>query len=263
MDKRFGIDVSHWQGKFDFKRAKSEGVQFAILKIGGGDNVLYNDVSFEEYYQQCKEQGIPVGCYFFGHALNQKKALEEAQYWCNLMKGKQFDYPVFYDVEGDMLTLTKRQLTDIIKTVCDYVEEQGYWVGIYASVNTFNKEVYDAELKDYTHWVARYSVSKPELVKEVVTQMWQFGGTTNLLRSNKIAGKVVDQNYCYVDFPTLIKEKGFNGFTKSSNKKSNLEIAKEVIKGKWGNNPLRAIKLRLAGYDPKVIQVLVNDLLKK
>ena len=34
--KRFGIDVSHWQGDFDFARAKSkEGVEFAILKAGG------------------------------------------------------------------------------------------------------------------------------------------------------------------------------------------------------------------------------------
>ena len=179
------------------------------------------------------------------------------------MQGKQFDYPVFYDVEADMLTLTKRELTEIIKTVCDYVESQGYWVGIYASANTFNKEVYDIELKDYTHWVARYSVSKPELIKEVVTQMWQFGGNTNMLRSNKIAGKVVDQNYCYVDFPTLIKEKGFNGYKKTSTKKSNLEVAKEVVKGLWGNNPLRAIKLTLAGYNPKVIQELVDQLLKK
>ncbi len=33
MSQRFGIDVSHWQGDFDFARAKSnEDVEFAILK---------------------------------------------------------------------------------------------------------------------------------------------------------------------------------------------------------------------------------------
>ena len=29
--KKFGIDVSKWQGNFDFKQAKSEGVEFVIL----------------------------------------------------------------------------------------------------------------------------------------------------------------------------------------------------------------------------------------
>ena len=36
MSQRFGIDVSRWQGSFDFARAKSkEGVEFAIIKAGG------------------------------------------------------------------------------------------------------------------------------------------------------------------------------------------------------------------------------------
>ena len=34
MSQRFGIDVSHWQGDFDFARAKSnEDVEFAITRI--------------------------------------------------------------------------------------------------------------------------------------------------------------------------------------------------------------------------------------
>ena len=32
MSKIFGIDVSFWQGDFDFKKAKNEGVQFVILR---------------------------------------------------------------------------------------------------------------------------------------------------------------------------------------------------------------------------------------
>ena len=40
----FGIDVSRWQGNFNFAKAKAEGVTYAILKAGGGDdgmNVLW------------------------------------------------------------------------------------------------------------------------------------------------------------------------------------------------------------------------------
>lgn len=45
-------------------------------------------------------------------------------------------------------------------------------------------------------------------------------------------------------------------------KKSNEEIAKEVIKGKWGNGNARRKALTAAGYDYKTIQALVNKMLK-
>lgn len=43
-------------------------------------------------------------------------------------------------------------------------------------------------------------------------------------------------------------------------KKSNTQIAQEVIDGVWGNNPERARKLREAGYDANAIQNEVNKL---
>lgn len=45
-------------------------------------------------------------------------------------------------------------------------------------------------------------------------------------------------------------------------RKSNDEIAKEVVSGKWGNGNARVAALKKAGYNPSVIQVLVNRLLK-
>ena len=45
-------------------------------------------------------------------------------------------------------------------------------------------------------------------------------------------------------------------------KKSNEEVAREVIKGLWGNGTTRRNRLIAAGYDPDVIQKLVNKLLK-
>ena len=46
--------------------------------------------------------------------------------------------------------------------------------------------------------------------------MWQFGGETNYIRTNKIAGQVCDQDYAYVDFPSIIKNAGLNGFGSGS-----------------------------------------------
>lgn len=45
-------------------------------------------------------------------------------------------------------------------------------------------------------------------------------------------------------------------------KKSDAEVAREVIAGKWGNNPERRQRLLAAGYDPVAVQLLVNQLLK-
>lgn len=46
-------------------------------------------------------------------------------------------------------------------------------------------------------------------------------------------------------------------------KKSNEEVAKEVLDGKWGVNPERKQRLIAEGYDYDVIQKLVNELTKK
>lgn len=262
--KRFGIDVSHWQGDFDFARAKSkEGVEFAILKAGGGDAGLYKDSKFEANYKKCEVCGLPKGAYFYGNAKSVAEAKKEAEYFISILSGKKYEYPVFYDVEGKMITDNDRAtLTEIVKAFCSTMESAGYWVGIYSSESFFNSEMNDGELTRYSHWVARWGKSKPAPTSGAETQMWQFGGETNLIRSNKINGQTCDQDYCYVDYPVKIQAAGLNGYAKGSNsapaKKSNEEIASEVISGKWGNGAERKEKLKKAGYNYSEIQSIVN-----
>ena len=45
-------------------------------------------------------------------------------------------------------------------------------------------------------------------------------------------------------------------------KKSLEDVAREIISGKWGNNPERKDKLIKAGYVPAEVQALVNKLIK-
>lgn len=54
----------------------------------------------------------------------------------------------------------------------------------------------------------------------------------------------------------------FDTPTSTTKKKSNEELAKEVVAGKWGNGNTRKTALTKAGYDYKTIQSLVNKLLK-
>ena len=265
MCQRFGIDVSHWQGDFNFANAKNkEGVEFAIIKAGGGDAGLYKDSRFEDNYRKCVECGLPKGAYFYGNAKSVADAKKEAEYFISILSGKKYEYPVFYDVEGKMITDNDRAtLTEIVKAFCEIMESAGYWVGIYSSESFFNSEMNDGELTRYSHWVARWGKSKPAPNSGVETQMWQFGGETNLIRSNKINGQTCDQDYCYVDYPAKVKAAGLNGYAKSGTsapaRKSNEVIADEVIAGRWGNGADRKERLEAAGYDYSAIQGIVND----
>jgi len=48
------------------------------------------------------------------------------------------------------------------------------------------------------------------------------------------------------------------GIGAAPTRKSNDQIANEVLAGLWGNNPQRAERLRAAGYDANAVQQLVN-----
>ena len=136
-------------------------------------------------------------------------------FYNNILKNRQFELPVFIDVEHpDMLAVGKPKLTAIVKKWCDILEKKGFWVGIYASVYGFSAYMNDVELLPYTHWVAQWAEECTYENKDVLG-FWQFGGETNLIRSNLVAGVVCDQNYMYLDFPSIIKEKKLNGFDKT------------------------------------------------
>ena len=261
MSKIFGIDISYWQRGIDFDRIKAEKVDFIILRACYGNS---KDVCFDKFYDEAKKRGFNVGCYLYGLARNVAQAREEAHTlieYC--LKGKKFEYPIYYDVEDKiMLDLGIRETTDIVKAFCEVIENAGYYTGIYMNENTFSREVFGTELSRlYTQWRAKWT---REENKPVLVDMWQFGGETNLLRSNRIAGYVVDQNFSYVDFPKIIKEKGLNGYSSKlfgTPKKSVEVIAQEVIEGKWMNQPDREILLTNAGYDYKMVQTKVNEIL--
>lgn len=209
--QNFGIDTSRYQGNFNFSQAVKEGVKYAILKAGGSDGKSikrYTDSEFENSYSKCKAIALPVGAYYYGADLTIEDAKASAQHFLSLLKGKIFEYPVYYDVEGAMLNLDKTLLNQIVDTFCSTVQAAGYYTGIYASASPFSTKLTD---RKFTHWSACYGKNKPSTSN---CDIWQFGGNTNFIRSNTVAGVVCDQDYCYVDFPTLIEQKGLNGYTK-------------------------------------------------
>lgn len=93
----------------------------------------------------------------------------------------------------------------------------------------------------------------PEVVQEVLKGKWGNG----VERKKKLTQAGYDYNEVQAEVNRIVK-----GETSAPKKKSNEEIAKEVIAGKWGNGSARKQKLTAAGYDYSAIQSIVNKLLK-
>lgn len=223
MEKVFGIDISVYQKGINLAIAKKQGVKFAILRAGytGYGNGVSKaiDTQFNTHYKNAKANGLGVGAYWYSCATTYANGKAEAEYmYNNCLKGKQFEYPIAIDVEDTYYQAKagKTAVTNAIKGFCEYLEAKGYYVCVYANSNWFQNYINTSALSKYDKWVASWSKSKPS---SPAGGLWQFGGETNLLRSNKIAGMTVDQNYAYYDYPAIMKSKGLNGFGANSSVK--------------------------------------------
>ena len=207
-----GIDISRWQGpNFNIAAAKAKGCKYVIARIMTGEVTPGKDSQWDNYYKQAKACGMPIGAYIFGNATTTEAARREATEALSYLSKTQCEFPIFYDVESKaMLTLSKRALTDVIKAFCEAVEAAGYWVGIYSSTAVFNNNMYDTELKRWSHWVADWRGKKPTLKSGNDVQIWQPGSQPNYQ-----PGIEVDQDICYVDYyESQIKARGLNNWTK-------------------------------------------------
>ncbi len=204
----FGIDVSTWQGDFNFKQAVDEGVKFAIIR---GAYNRSKDNRFEEYYKNARAVGLKIGVYQYSMATTVEEAIAEAKFLeDNVLKNKKFELPIYFDVEDSVQkNLSKNQVSSLTKAWLDYLEDKGYFVGVYSSKSFLESYLIENIRIDYSIWVAQWST---ECTYKGPYGMWQFGGETNLIRSNKVAGVVCDQNYMIVDYPSIIMKKGMNGY---------------------------------------------------
>ena len=194
-----GIDISKYQTDVDYKKVKADGVEFAILRIGytgyGTGKRQAKDTLFETHYKGCRDAGINIGGYFFGRGVSAEEGKKEAEYVLSLIKGKTFEYPIFYDTEDTyyQAKATKAQNTAACKAFCDAIKAAGYKTGIYASKSWFTDKLNDNELQAYDHWVAQYY---NKITYNGSYTMWQY---TSSGKVNGIKGNV-DMNWCYKNY---------------------------------------------------------------
>lgn len=177
-----GIDVSRFQGEIDWEAARDDGIEFAILRVGGrfwGSGEIYDDKLFEEYYEGADEAGLKLGYYFYSQAITAEEALEEADYVIEKLKGRRVDAPVVFDWEtagaSDARTngLPVSTVCECAAAFCERIKSAGYSPMIY--MNTHDGYVkYDlSRLSGYDIWYAgQYNGDYPCFVYNFL--MWQY-----------------------------------------------------------------------------------------
>ena len=125
MGKICGMDVSYAQGSINWEQVKaSKKIEFAILRAGYGRETSQVDTQFERNYAACKRLGIPVGVYWYSYATTAAEAEQEAKVCLQTIRGKQFEYPVAFDIEE---ARSLPQADALCTAFCNALEKQGYY----------------------------------------------------------------------------------------------------------------------------------------
>lgn len=204
-----GIDVSVHNGAIDWDKVKNDGIGFAVLRAGYGKLASQKDKKFEDNYNGAKATGIPIGAYWYSYAKTVGEARQEAEACITILRGKQFEYPIFFDVEEKAtLNTGKSNCSAMIRAFCEALEKAGYWVGLYVSRSVLNTHVEDDIRKRYSIWAAEWGSKLNYSGGEI--GMWQKTD------KGKVAGisGAVDLDECYVDYPVVVKAAGKNGYPK-------------------------------------------------
>ena len=230
-----GIDISRYQGKPDFAKLKNE-VDFVILQAGYGRYAGQKDSEFERSYSECKKYGIPVGVYWFSYAASPQDAIYEATACMEVIKGKKFEYPIYFDIEG---AACSGDVSGKCVNFCNELEKKGYFAGIYISRSPAQSFLSKEVCANYALWLAEYG---GVLNWGGSVGMWQ---NSDCGRFSGISGNV-DTDICYIDYPKLIKSAGLNGYDpEPKGKLDTVAWYKKGDKDKPGEHGIFCMKQRL------------------
>ena len=204
---KVGIDVSIYQGDIDWKKVKSSGVDFVMIRLGFrgyATGKLMLDANFHKNIEGALDAGLDVGIYFFSQAVTTKEAVEEATMCIKYLapyKGR-ITYPVAIDTEyvnsatarTNKSTVTNKIRTDVCIAFCETVKNAGYKPMVYSNKNWLLNNLQLSRLNNYDIWYARYGSSTPDYDYDFT--IWQYTGSG---RINGIVGDV-DLNVALKDY---------------------------------------------------------------
>lgn len=226
-----GIDVSKHNGTIDWKKVKGAGIKFAIIRAGLGWSLNNKDPCFDYNVQQAQKNGIECGAYWFGYGYTPALAKAEAELFIKVCSPYKFTYPLCYDFEYDSVryandngvTITKTLASALAETFLSTLEKAGYYAANYTNEDYLTNYFNSAIASKYDIWLARWG-SEPARSKTI----WQYevrGSAADLAakppRATVIGGVsgisgAIDMNYCFVDYPKIIRAAGKNKLTEQN-----------------------------------------------
>ena len=259
-----GIDISMWQNGIDLSAVKAD---FIIVKATEG--IGYVDKTCDKFFQKALSLGKKIGFYHFARPTKNNDPVREADFFYENCKGYFGKAIPILDWEAE-----NKQNVAYAKAWLDRVyQRSGVKPVIYMSESVVNSYDWSSVANaDYGLWVAKYRDNNPDYNYNMANAgtrprvkwwkfycMWQWTSTGRL---NGYSGNL-DCNVFYGDGTTWDKYAGKSGTTHPVKptqpvKKSNEEIANEVINGAWGNGEDRKKRLTDAGYNYTVVQAIVN-----
>lgn len=215
------IDVSEHNGKIDWKKIKKDGIKYAIIRVGYGQDHDYQDDkqwanNAKFIKEKAKDYGIKVGLYIYSYASNEVGAYGEAQHVLRCLKDQgltsdNIELPIYYDLEHESVRPSNTMLARMTAVWCNAIAAEGYKVGVYSGAYWFmsylTNGVFNTE--GVSKWVANYnsactycrdesgSVVRMSLYGDYL-DMWQFtsrgwskGATKGINR--------LDTNFIFID----------------------------------------------------------------
>ena len=208
-----GLDVSSWQsGNIDFKKVKAAGYTYVILRAG---TTKGKDSCFDKFYTQARAAGLDIGAYYYSYALSVSAAEKDANNMLSWIKGKTFEYPIYFDYEDPSQTkLSKTTAKNICLKFMDMIAAKGYLSGMYTGQYKSTQLPMSTICAKYEFWVAHYYDHTYTSLGSKYSKMY---GMYQYTSKKYVSGKgPYDANVSYKDYPTIVKTYGFNGYAPNS-----------------------------------------------
>ena len=205
------IDVSEWQGDIDWAKAKADGVEGVIIRLGygWGNNA---DKKAQRNISECKRLGIPFGIYWYSYADTPSIAKGEGA--DVVAKLKQFGvnpsdlaYPVYYDLEkwtweGHQPPTDPNVYNDIVNNWYSALQSAGYKnLSVYSYTSYLQGPLKHADIYAKTTWVAQYSARMGFDSFPTNSRGWQY---TSSGKVDGISGNVDMNAFGNKEYESLI-----------------------------------------------------------
>ena len=209
------IDVSSWQGDVDWAKAKADGVEGAIIRLGYGWG-NYADAKAQRNINECKRLGIPFGIYWYSYAEDAGGAKHEGSDVVSKLRQmgvspNDLKYPVYYDLErwtwtGHTPPTNPNVYNGIVNAWYGALQSGGYQnLGVYSYTSYLQGPLNNANIYAKTRWVAQYGPRMEFTAFGTNDRGWQYtesgqiNGISGSVDMNAFGNKTYAQNSASID----------------------------------------------------------------